>query len=132
MKKCYLLLGLMALTSLLLICNSVLADEQNSEDDRWEALEDAAVVGTAEAGSLIGVAAAEAASAEIVDQRIKYYEDYMEIIRYGVRFGVTDPKDQVDVNEKSLDQPATQKKQRHGGKVDVTEESPDQPALGLN
>ena len=110
MKKCYLLLCLMALTSLLLICNSVLADEQNSEDDRWEALEEDAVVGTAEAGSIIGAAAASAAAAEVVDQGFKAYEDYMEIIQDEARFRVTDPKDQVDVNE----------------------ESPDQPVLGLN
>ena len=105
MKKCYLLLCLMALTSLLLICNSVLADEQNGEDDRWKALEEAAVVGTAEAGSLIGIAAAEAASAEIADRIFKYYKK-IGIIQYEARFGVTDPKDQVDVNEKSPDQPA--------------------------
>ena len=114
MKKCYLLLCLMALTSLLLICNSVLADEQNSEVDRWKFLEEATVEGTAETGSLIGAAAASAAAAETADQGFKsyedYYEDYKKIIQDKVRSEVTDPKDQMDANE----------------------ESPDHPALGLN
>ena len=85
MKKSYLLLCLMTLTSLLLICNPVLADEQNSENDRWEALGKSAAEGVAEAaattGSLIGAGAAEAAAAEIVNQGFKAYEDYKEIKR---------------------------------------------------
>ena len=126
MKKCCLLLGLMALTSLLLICNSVLAEEQNSEDDRWEALEEVTVKGAAEAGSFIGAAAASAAAAEIADQRFKYYKE-IGIIPDEVRFGVTDPKDQVDVNEGSLFGVTDPKDQ-----VDVTEKLLDQPSLGLN
>ena len=102
MKKCYLLLCLMALTSLLLICNPVLADEQNSEDDRWKALEKAADEGVAESaaatGHFIGAASAEAAVAEIASQG---FEDYDE-----VELKVADPKDQVDATERSLDQPA--------------------------
>ena len=73
MKKCYLLLCPMALTSLLLICNSVLAEEQNSEDDRWKALEEVTAKGAAETGSLIGAAAASVAAAEIANQGFKDY-----------------------------------------------------------
>ena len=92
MKKCYLLLGLMALTPLLLICNSVLAGEQNSESERWKDLGKAA-------GS--GAAAASAAAAEIVDQRFKYYKEIgiiQDEVRE-VRSEVTDPKDQVGANK---------------------------------
>ena len=79
MKKCYLLLCLMALTSLLLICNSVLADKQNSEDDRWKALEEATVEGAAETGSPIGAAAASAAATEIVNQGFQAYKEVIQM-----------------------------------------------------
>ena len=98
MKKCYLLLCLMALTSLLLICNPVLADEQNSEDDRWKALEKAAAEGIAETAVVPGILIGVAAAAEIINQE---FEDYDE-----VELKVADPKDQVDATEESLDQPA--------------------------
>ena len=81
MKKCYLLLGLMALTSLLLICNSVLANERNSENDGSEVVEKAAVGAAAATGSLIDAAAAGSAAAEIVNQGFEKAYNYTEIIQ---------------------------------------------------
>ena len=97
MKKCYLLLCLMALMPLLLICNSVLADEQNSESNRSGNTEEA-VAGT---GSLIDAVPAGGATAEIVNQGLESYKDYREITQVdkeldeGV-FKMADPEDRVD------------------------------------
>ena len=108
MKKSYLLLCLMALAPLLLICNSVLADERNSENDGSEVVEKAAVGAAAATGSLIDAAAAGSAATEIVDQRFQYYKE-IGIIQGEVREArseVTDLKDQVDVTEELSDHPA--------------------------
>ena len=89
MKKCYLLLCLMALTPLLLMCNSVLADKRNSEGD------------TGEIDSRIDAAPAGGATSEIVNQGFEAYEAYKEITQVdkeldeGV-FKMADPEDRVD------------------------------------
>ena len=92
MKKSYLLLCLMALTSSLLICNSVLADEYNSEVDGWEDLGKTAISG-----------ATEAAVAERENQGFEYHEKIEtggdEAKETGSK--MTDHKSPMDVTEKS-------------------------------